>query len=164
MSMDVNSLAAINGDNKPSDRMALIAFKNEITEDPFGILNSWNNSNNSLHFCEWRAVTCSRRHPSRVAMIHLASQGLADSISPHIGNLSFLKQLILHNNSLNGEIPVQIGRLFHLKSLALSNNFLDLNMSRNISRCSGLTDLNMSRNNLVGSIPNELGHLSNPES
>ncbi|KAI3853519.1 hypothetical protein MKX03_017250 [Papaver bracteatum] len=162
VSTDVYCLAAvINDDNKSNDRLALISFKNDIIEDPFGILNSWNNSNNSPHFCNWRGVTCSRRHPSRVAVIELASQGLVGSISPHIGNLSFLKQLNLHNNSLNGDIPQQIGRLFRLKRLVLSDNFLEGEIPHNISGCSGLTYLNISGNNLVGSIPNEIGSFSN---
>ncbi|KAI3875392.1 hypothetical protein MKW98_000069 [Papaver atlanticum] len=161
VSMNINCLAAINDDNKSSDRLALIAFKNEITEDPFGILSLWNNKNNSLHFCQWRGVTCSRLHPSRVTGIDLRSQRLVGSISPHIGNLSFLNDLYLSNNSLNGEIPQQIGRLFRLKHLGLSNNSLEGVIPHNITHCSNLIHLNISRNNLVGSIPNELGYLTN---
>ncbi|KAI3851152.1 hypothetical protein MKX03_021510 [Papaver bracteatum] len=159
--MDVNCLAAIDDYNKSSDRLALIAFKKGITQDPLGILSSWNDKNNSLHFCEWRGVTCSRHHPSRVTKINLRSQKLVGSISPHIGNLSFLEELILNNNSLNGEIPQQIGRLFRLKRLGLSNNSLEGEIPQNISHCSNLIQLNISRNNLMGRIPNELGYLSN---
>ncbi|KAI3853514.1 hypothetical protein MKX03_017245 [Papaver bracteatum] len=161
MSMNINCLAPINDDNKSSDRQALIAFKNEITEDPFGILSSWNNKNDSLHFCQWRGVTYSRLHPSRVTGIDLRSQRLVGSISPHIGNLSFLNDLYLSNNSLNGEIPQQIGRLFRLKHLGLSNNSLEEVIPHNITHCSNLIHLNIFRNNLVGSIPNELGYLTN---
>ncbi|KAI3932968.1 hypothetical protein MKW98_029201 [Papaver atlanticum] len=159
--MDVNCLAAIDDDNESSDRLSLIAFKKGITQDPLGILSSWNDKNNSLHFCEWRGVACSRHHPSRVTKINLRSLKLVGSISPHIGNLSFLEELILNNNSLNGEIPQQIGRLFRLKRLGLSNNSLEGEIPHNISRCINLIQLNISRNNLMGSIPNELGYLSN---
>ncbi|KAI3853532.1 hypothetical protein MKX03_017263, partial [Papaver bracteatum] len=66
MSTNVNFLSA-SSNNESHDRMALLAFKNEITDqNPLGILSSRNGKNNSLHFCEWRGVTCSRRHPSRV--------------------------------------------------------------------------------------------------
>ncbi|RZC53837.1 hypothetical protein C5167_012696 [Papaver somniferum] len=98
ISVDVTCLVLVN-DTKSSDRLALIAFKNEVT-DPLGTLSSWNSSDND--YCKWRGVTCSRRHPSRVAVLNLASLGLLGSISPHIGNLSFLKTLNLHNNSLSG--------------------------------------------------------------
>ncbi|XP_026431714.1 putative receptor-like protein kinase At3g47110 [Papaver somniferum] len=159
--MDVNCLAAIGDDNKSSDHLALIAFKKGITQDTFGMLSSWNDKNNSLHFCEWGGVTCSRRHPRRVTKINLRSQKLVGSISPHIGNLSFLEELILSNNSLSGEIPQQIGRLFRLRRLGLSNNSLEGEIPHNISRCSNLIQLNISRNYLVGRIPNELGYLFN---
>ncbi|KAI3838999.1 hypothetical protein MKX03_009714 [Papaver bracteatum] len=159
MSMGVNCLAAINDDSKSNDRLALIAFKNEITQDPLGILSSWNNNSNSLHFCKWRGVICSRR--DRVIKIDLPSQRLVGSLSPHIGNLSFLKELILHNNSLIGEIPQQIGLLSQLKELSISDNSLEGEIPHNISRCSNLIHLNISGNNLVGSIPNELSYLYN---
>ncbi|KAI3938556.1 hypothetical protein MKW98_016061 [Papaver atlanticum] len=159
MPMDANCLAADNG-NSSNDRMSLLAFKNEIIQDPLGVLNSWNNNNDSLYFCKWRGVTCSRRHRNRVTKIDLDSKGLVGSISPHIGNLSFLKELILHNNNLIGEIPQQIGNLFRLKGLGISNNSLEGKIPHNISRCSNLKHLNTSGNNLSGSIPNELGYLS----
>ncbi|KAI3935650.1 hypothetical protein MKW98_022658 [Papaver atlanticum] len=160
MSVYVDSLAGADA-HKSDDRLALIAFKNGITGDPLGILSSWNNKNNSMDFCKWRGVTCSLSHTSRVTMLDLNSQGLVGSISPHIGNLSFLKDLFLYNNSLSGEIPPQIGRLFRLKRLGLSNNSLDGEIPHNISRCSNLIHLSISRNNLVGSIPNGVGYLSN---
>ncbi|XP_026421266.1 probable LRR receptor-like serine/threonine-protein kinase At3g47570 [Papaver somniferum] len=160
MSVSVNCLIVINR-AKSNDRLALVAFKNGITEDPLGALSSWNNNNDSLHFCKWKGVTCSHRHPNRVTRLDLQSKSLVCSISPHIGNLSFLTDLILNSNSLNKEIPQQIGRLFRLKRLNLSRNILDGEIPSNISRCSNLIHLDISQNNLVGSIPDELGYLSN---
>ncbi|XP_026408767.1 probable LRR receptor-like serine/threonine-protein kinase At3g47570 [Papaver somniferum] len=160
MSVSVNCLIVINR-AKSNDRLALVAFKNGITEDPLGALSSWNNNNDSLHFCKWKGVTCSHRHPNRVTRLDLESKSLAGSISPHIGNLSFLTDLILSNNSLNKDIPQQIGRLFRLKHLNLSRNILDGEIPSNISRCSNRIHLDISQNNLVGSIPDELGYLSN---
>ncbi|KAJ8617746.1 hypothetical protein MRB53_013932 [Persea americana] len=40
-----------------SDRLSLLAVKDGISDDPNGVLSSWNNS---LHFCMWYGVTCSR--------------------------------------------------------------------------------------------------------
>ncbi|KAI3852653.1 hypothetical protein MKX03_003299 [Papaver bracteatum] len=144
-------------DNKSNDQSALLAFKDGITEDPFGVLSTWNNS---LHFCQWRGIICSLRHRSRVTVLNLNSQKLAGSISPVIGNLSFLKELILRNNSLTGEIPQQIGRLSRLKRLGLLINSLEGEIPENISRCSNLVQLDLSNNNLSGKIPNSLGNLS----
>ncbi|KAI3875396.1 hypothetical protein MKW98_000073 [Papaver atlanticum] len=155
--MHVNCIIIVDG-NKETDLLALLAFKEGITEDPLGVLSTWTINNGSLHFCEWGGVTCSRRE---VTMLDLDSQRLVGSISPHIGNLSFLKELILSNNSLTGKIPQQIGRLVRLERLTLSNNFLEGDLPANISRCSNLMHLNITNNKLVGSIPDELSYLSN---
>ncbi|XP_030442160.1 probable LRR receptor-like serine/threonine-protein kinase At3g47570 [Syzygium oleosum] len=140
-----------------SDRLALLAFKAEITSDPFGRLNSWNDNTD---FCRWNGVTCGHRH-HRVTELDLHSQGLSGPISPHIGNLSFLRKLSLQNNSLGLEIPQQIGRLHQLQMLYLSNNSLTGEIPRNISACSNLVFLLLEYNQLVGGIPVELGYLSN---
>ncbi|CAN1187539.1 Probable LRR receptor-like serine/threonine-protein kinase At3g47570 [Linum perenne] len=107
-----------------------------IDHDPLGSLSSWNDS---IHFCEWYGVSCSKRHHGRVTALDLSSQGLQGLISSHIGNLSFLKVLSLYNNSFTGEIPPEIGRLHRLNKLQWLSVF---------------------SNNLSGSIPPSLGNLS----
>ncbi|XP_021657374.2 putative receptor-like protein kinase At3g47110 isoform X2 [Hevea brasiliensis] len=139
-----------------TDRLALVSFKNEIRRDPFGVLSSWNDS---LHFCDWYGVSCSRRHPDRVTALNLNSQGLVGSLSPYIGNLSFLRYVSLQNNSFHGQIPQEIGRLRRLQYLTLSNNSFDGNIPTNLSRCSNLYLLNLIDNKLQGHIPYELGFL-----
>ncbi|XP_057514664.1 probable LRR receptor-like serine/threonine-protein kinase At3g47570 [Actinidia eriantha] len=139
-----------------TDRLALLAFKTEIKSDPFGSLNSWNQS---LHFCQWTGVICGRRH-QRVIVLNLDDRKLAGPISPHIGNLSFLRKLQLSNNSLSHEIPQEIGRLKRLQILFLHYNSVNGEIPANISGCLGLMGLNFSRNSLVGKIPVELGSLS----
>ncbi|KDP34811.1 hypothetical protein JCGZ_11173 [Jatropha curcas] len=139
-----------------TDRLALISFKLAIQQDPFQILSSWNNS---LHFCDWQGIFCSRRHSGRVNALNLNSQGLVGSLSPHIGNLSFLKSIDLSNNSFYGEIPQEIGRLRRLDHLTLSNNSFSGKIPANLSSCSNLVYLDLNHNKLQGNIPSELGVL-----
>ncbi|XP_028071687.1 putative receptor-like protein kinase At3g47110 [Camellia sinensis] len=139
-----------------TDRLALLAFKTMITQDPHGIVNSWNNS---YHFCEWKGVRCGHRH-KRVTIIDLQSRDLVGSLSPHIGNLSFLHVLRLNNNTFQGEIPAEIGNLFRLQNLNLSINNFEGEIPANLSRCSNLTFLGVGSNNLVGKFPKELTSLS----
>ncbi|XP_021664253.2 probable LRR receptor-like serine/threonine-protein kinase At3g47570 [Hevea brasiliensis] len=143
------------GGNK-TDYEALLAFKSKITQDPHGIVSSWNDS---LHFCKWPGVTCGRRH-RRVTMISLMSNELVGSLSPSVGNLSFLRGITLSNNTLHGEIPPEIGRLFRLQVLRLTNNSLEGQIPSNLSRCINLIDLSLGNNKLRGKIPVELGYLS----
>ncbi|CAN1187543.1 Probable LRR receptor-like serine/threonine-protein kinase At3g47570 [Linum perenne] len=136
-----------------------------IDHDPLGSLSSWNDS---IHFCEWYGVSCSKRHHGRVTALDLSSQGLQGLISSHIGNLSFLKVLSLYNNSFTGEIPPEIGRLHRLQQLMLSNNSLGGEIPSNISGLSALTIFDVYRNKLMfsagdnqlsGRILDALGHL-----
>ncbi|CAN6705226.1 unnamed protein product [Malus baccata var. baccata] len=138
------------------DRLSLLAFKAEIVTDTLGILGSWNES---LHFCHWPGITCGRRH-QRVRVLDLQSSGLAGHLSPHIGNLSFLRALYLQNNSFSHTIPTEIGRLFRLERLFLGNNSFSGHIPFNVSRCSSLQYLYLYGNNLSGELPAEIASLS----
>ncbi|CAN1187576.1 Probable LRR receptor-like serine/threonine-protein kinase At3g47570 [Linum perenne] len=122
-----------------TDRLALLSFKFMIANDPLRVLSSWNDS---IHFCEWE---------------------LSGSVSPHIGNLSFLKVLNLSNNMFVGEIPSEIGGLRRLQRLDLYNNSLEGEIPPNISGCSALTVFDVTRNKLVGGLPWQLGLLEKLE-
>ncbi|THG18252.1 hypothetical protein TEA_017196 [Camellia sinensis var. sinensis] len=149
--------AATSMANNATDRAALEAFKAAVVQDPFGALTSWNHS---LHYCHWNGILCSRRHPDRVIRITLRSQGLVGSLSPHVGNLSFLKSVVLQNNSFHDPIPQEMGRLFRLQTIEFSNNSFGGGIPNNLSRCLKLEWLNLIDNNLTGNIPAELGTLS----
>ena len=149
-------VTSVVGGNNETDRLALLEFKAKITDDPLQVLSSWNDS---IHFCLWRGVTCGRRH-QRVIVLDLQTSKLVGSISPHVGNLSFLKNLILSNNSFHNEIPSEIDRLRRLQILHLYNNTLSSKIPRNLSHCTNLKYIHFSRNLLDGEIPATLGTLS----
>ncbi|XP_077225108.1 receptor kinase-like protein Xa21 [Tasmannia lanceolata] len=134
-----------------TDRLALLAFKHEITQDPNGALNSWNNS---LNFCQWLGVTCGRRHPQRVIALKLGDQGLVGPMSPHIANLTFLHEINLANNGFSGQLPPDMSGLFRLRSLNLSLNSYEGEIPANLTaHCPKLTSMNLSYNNFVGGVP-----------
>ncbi|KAM0068218.1 putative protein kinase RLK-Pelle-LRR-XII-1 family [Helianthus debilis subsp. tardiflorus] len=127
-----------------------------ITRDPFGALTSWNSS---LHLCDWAGVKCGKRH-RRVTFVALESQGLEGSLTPHVGNLSFLRVFSVYNNSFRGAIPHEIGRLKRLNFLSFYLNKFNGVIPTNFSGCFNLKVLDFSRNKLVGSIPKEISFLS----
>ncbi|KAH7841706.1 hypothetical protein Vadar_033236 [Vaccinium darrowii] len=161
-----------------TDRLALLYFKELITDDPVGSLNTWNNS---LDLCEWDGVTCSRKH-QRVVVLDLRGKSLSGTISPFLGNLSFLRSLRLQNNTLYGNIPLELGHLFQLQHLHFGSNSLEGEIPTNLSNylrkislrfnnlggripdligsLSKLTYLDLHSNNLIGEIPPSLGNLS----
>ncbi|XP_071734452.1 receptor kinase-like protein Xa21 [Rutidosis leptorrhynchoides] len=138
-----------------TDHLALLSFKSLITHDPYGALSSWNTS---FHFCDWSGVTCGKQH-KRVTVLQLTSQGLKGSLSPHVGNLSFLRELSLGNNSLQKTIPHELGRLYRLRVLNLSRNKFSGVIPTNLSGCSNLETLGLGVNELFGSIPKEISFL-----
>ncbi|XP_039156037.1 putative receptor-like protein kinase At3g47110 [Eucalyptus grandis] len=148
-------LSLVKAGTNETDRLALLEFKARIV-DPGGVLSSWNDSS---HFCEWYGITCGRRH-RRVTILDLHSKNLAGVVPPHIGNLSFLREVYLQNNSFCSEIPLQFGRLFKLHELFLNNNSFSGQIHSNLSHCSNLLILNLGLNRLEGNLPTELGSLS----
>ncbi|KAK2976305.1 hypothetical protein RJ640_002733 [Escallonia rubra] len=139
-----------------TDRQALLAVKDLISGDPLAVLSSWNQS---VHFCHWQGVTCGVRH-QRVTGLDLSSQELVGSLSPQIGNLTFLRAICLDNNSFRGPIPKEIGRLFRLQYLSLYNNSFQGIIPESVGKLSEAVQLGMSENNISGEIPPSLGNIT----
>ncbi|XP_045829494.1 probable LRR receptor-like serine/threonine-protein kinase At3g47570 isoform X1 [Trifolium pratense] len=163
-----------------TDKLALLALKEKLTNGAPDSLPSWNES---LHFCDWEGVTCGRRH-MRVSVLHLENQTFGGTLGPSVGNLTFLRILQLKNVNLYGKIPSQIGRLKRLQVLNLNDNNLDGEIPMELTNCTAikviflrsnrlsgriptwfesmmqLTQLNLGANNLFGTIPSSLGNVS----
>ncbi|MCD7456260.1 hypothetical protein HAX54_031041 [Datura stramonium] len=139
-----------------TDKLALLGFKSQITEDPSRVFASWNHS---LHFCQWTGVECGLRQ-ERVIRLNLKGLMLAGTISGHLGNLSLLNYLDLAENSFHDEIPQQLSRLSRLQYLNLSFNYLTGEIPVNLSHYVNLESLVLDHNTLVGQIPYQIGSLT----
>ncbi|XP_048435863.1 putative receptor-like protein kinase At3g47110 [Pyrus x bretschneideri] len=174
---------AIAHTNFSTDQSTLLAFKAHITSDPQNILTAnWSSASNS-NICNWIGVTCGARH-QRVTALNLSYMGLAGIIPPHLGNLSFLVELGLQNNSFHGPLPQELSRLHRLKAINFQNNsfmgtipswfgsfpklqtftLADNGFSGSIPvaifNLSALKIIILSGNQLSGSIPREIGNLT----
>ncbi|XP_058779341.1 probable LRR receptor-like serine/threonine-protein kinase At3g47570 [Vicia villosa] len=149
-----NQIVAVTLGNQ-TDHLALLKFKESISSYPYGTLESWNTS---IHFCKWHGITCSPMH-QRVIDLNLEGNQLHGSLSPYVGNLSFLISLNLNNNSFFGEIPQELGQLLQLQQLRLSHNSFAGEIPTNLTYCSNLKGLILVGNNLIGKIPIEIGSL-----
>lgn len=139
-----------------TDKEALISLKSRIIVDSSNPLSSWNENSSSP--CNWTGIACDS-FGQRVVGISLSGFGLTGSISPDIGNLSFLGSLQLQNNQLTGVLPNQIGDLSRLKVLNVSSNYLHGMIPSNISRLSELQVIDLMQNNITGMIPEEISSL-----
>ncbi|KAM6581154.1 hypothetical protein CsatA_004928 [Cannabis sativa] len=139
------------------DKLALLAIKNQLVSDPFGVTSSWNES---LNFCMWHGVSCKRQ---RVTQLNLSSSSLVGYVPSSIANLSFLQVLDLSNNSFQGQVPEKIGHLFRLRVITLANNSLSGQIPTTLSNCSNLKTLDLSYNNFMSRIPFQLGFLTKLE-
>ncbi|KAI7749288.1 hypothetical protein M8C21_023623, partial [Ambrosia artemisiifolia] len=146
----IHMIGAVYGSSSASDQLALLEIKSKITHDPQGALTSWNDS---LPFCQWRGVTCGRRH-QRVTILNLQGKGLVGSLSPFIGNMSFLRYINFDSNQLHGSIPPEIGHLYRLQSISLFNNSFTGEIPANMTSCPKLSSIDLEVNKLSGKIPN----------
>ncbi|KAL5708378.1 non-specific serine/threonine protein kinase [Ranunculus cassubicifolius] len=137
-----------------SDLNSLLSIKAEIQG-----LTSWNKS---LHFCNWQGITCGNTH-QRVISLNLSSQNLIGTLSPSIGNLSFLRYINLESNQFSGKIPQEIGKLFRLQDFIVYNNTFVGEIPVNITQCKGLVSFDIEKNNFSGKIPPEIGSLGKLE-
>ncbi|KAJ1278519.1 hypothetical protein BS78_04G085800 [Paspalum vaginatum] len=146
--------------NPSSDQLALLSFKNTLTDDPTGALRSWGNVS-TASYCQWFGVSCGTRgqRRGRVTALELPGHNLSGIISPALANLTFLRSLDLSQNHLHGSVPHEFSLLQSINHLDLSFNALSGEIPPSISQCSNLQNISLGFNNLQGGIPGELGIL-----
>ncbi|KAK3161216.1 hypothetical protein QOZ80_1BG0073980 [Eleusine coracana subsp. coracana] len=99
------------------------------------------------------------------SLLHLdmGNSGLQGSIPEQLGNLTSIMTLDLSRNNLVGTIPRTFRSLLNLEELSLYSNNISGPVSVLLQRLSGnsLSQLVLFQNNLTGSLPDQLGHLTN---
>ncbi|CAL5414436.1 unnamed protein product [Camellia sinensis] len=179
-----HSISSLSITNLTTDQSALLSFKSYITLDPYNVLaDNWSTSTS---VCNWVGITCGVLH-QRVTSLNLSDMSLTGSLSPHLGNLSFLSLLDISFNDFHGQIPEELSRLHRLKQvnfdynnitgdlnsyswfgnllelqyLLLYNNSFTGTIGSSLCNISNLEGLDLGQNYLQGNIPDEIGKLSN---
>lgn len=152
----VCSIRCATAPDNSTDISSLLDFRQAIN-DPTGALNSWSTA---VPHCQWKGVSCSRRHVGRVTALNLTRKSLSGSISASVGNLTFLHTLDLSHNNLSGQMP-HLNNLQKMQVLNLSYNSLDGIIPDTLTNCSNLQQLILRYNNFRSRIPPQIGLLTN---
>ncbi|KAK6151188.1 hypothetical protein DH2020_016120 [Rehmannia glutinosa] len=146
-----------------TDGVLLLSFKYSILSDPFGVLQSWNNNDETP--CSWTGVACgvpgSADAYFRVTGLSIPNSGLLGSIPATLGMIEHLRNLNLSNNSINGSIPSSLFSASHLRVLDFSNNLISGGLPELVGKLRHLQVLNLSDNALSGHLPKNLTTLHN---
>ncbi|KAI4330494.1 hypothetical protein MLD38_028779 [Melastoma candidum] len=142
----------------PEDRDALLGIKKALN-NPY-LLSSWDTSI-EVDCCEWYGLDCDAT-THRVYTLYLLDNGLPGKIPSEIGNLTYLRELILHKlPNITGPIPTTLPRLRHLEFLTIDWTGIAGPIPDSISQLKNLTYLNLSYNKLTGPIPSSISKIAN---
>ncbi|XP_040362505.1 probable LRR receptor-like serine/threonine-protein kinase At1g53430 isoform X2 [Rosa chinensis] len=104
--------------------------------------------------CSFANNTC---HVTNIVMYGLNLTGI---LPEEFGDLTYLQELDLTLNYINGSIPTGISRA-PLRNLSLTGNRLSGSIPKEIGDIATLTELLLSANNFTGTIPESFGNLKN---
>ncbi|CDP19837.1 unnamed protein product [Coffea canephora] len=151
MNLSVSHVSASKQFQNETDRLALLEFKNQIYDDPFGVLKSWNHSQ---HHCQWEGVTCSTRH-QRVIALSEESFSFLKEIFTHFKNFFYkFTNLSMQSNFFQGTIPPNLASWKSIQQLDLSSNKLTGPIPKELEKLRYLRYLNLSYNDIEGVVPN----------
>ncbi|CDP00847.1 unnamed protein product [Coffea canephora] len=153
------SIIVANNQNNTVDLNALLAFKAAIFDPQRTIQTNWSTSTS---VCNWIGISCNARH-YRVAVIDLSYMGIAGTIPPQLGNLSFLIRLNVMNNSFHGHLPTELSRLHRLKYINLASNDFEGEFPSWLGDLSALWYINFESNIFSGSLSGRLSNFTELE-
>ncbi|PWA44976.1 Leucine-rich repeat-containing N-terminal, type 2 [Artemisia annua] len=133
---------------------ALIVFKEGIPFEPLMLLSSWNALDSDP--CNWVGVSCLNDHLNKINSSGCSLEGF---IAEEVSQLTFLHQLVLHDNNLIGPTPKEIGLLKHLNIMDLGRNQLSGPIPQEIGDLVSVLKINLQANAFTGKLPSELGNL-----
>ncbi|GMN47268.1 hypothetical protein TIFTF001_016436 [Ficus carica] len=138
---------------------ASLSLRSSIGFDLPNPLPTWSQTSTP---CNWTGVLCNQ-FGQGVVSLDLFGFRLSGSISPHIGNLSFLQSLYLQNNLFTGPIPREITNLSRLRVVNMSSNLLQDVLPPNMTSLTKIEVLDLMSNRITGEVPKVLSLLTKLE-
>ncbi|KAF7828289.1 putative LRR receptor-like serine/threonine-protein kinase [Senna tora] len=155
----ISSLSIVSCATVPSNEVwALTTFKEAVYEDPYLALSNWITLDSDP--CDWFGVFCTTAR-DHVIKLNISGSSLRGFLSPELGQITYLQELVLNGNNLIGTIPKELGMLTSLKVLDLGTNQLSGPIPPEIGNLEQVVKINLQSNGLTGRIPSNLGNLKN---
>lgn len=140
-----------------SEGLALLRFRDRVVRDPSGALSDWKDNDGVVDPCSWSGVECA---DGKVVILSLKDLCLEGTLAPELGNLAYIRSIILRNNSFSGNIPKEIGELRELEVLDLGYNNFSGPFPSDFGNNLSLTTLLLDNNKLLGTMSPELHELT----
>ncbi|PKA61797.1 putative LRR receptor-like serine/threonine-protein kinase [Apostasia shenzhenica] len=145
----------------PTEVSALRAIRSNLV-DPMNNLKTWNNKDPCAS--NWTGVLCFNKTLAdgylHVQELQLLKMNLSGSLSPEIGQLSYMEILDFMWNQINGSIPKEIGSIKTLKLLLLNGNQLSGPLPEELGNLSNLDRIQIDQNQISGPIPKSFSLLT----
>jgi Leucine-rich repeat (LRR) protein/PKD repeat protein len=146
------------------ERAALIALYQSTGGDAWTDRTNWRNAagtdfNDPGTEGTWFGVTLDET-AMHVESIDLSENNLAGTLPAEIGNLPFLRALILNGDRLAGPLPSQIGNLGALVWFSAWGNGFTGSLPPSLGQLANLQELDLGGNSLTGGIPAEFSGMS----
>ncbi|XAR60762.1 Non-specific serine/threonine protein kinase [Bertholletia excelsa] len=129
-----------------SEGLALLKFREGVVNDPFGALSNWGDREGDANPCSWFGVKCIGR---KVIILNLKDLCLEGILAPELGKLTYIKSIILRNNSFWGNIPAEIAKLKELEVLDIGYNNFSGSIPSDLGNNLSLSILLVDNNNFV---------------
>lgn len=166
-SMDVSSLQFSHGHHVErmleygtylTDMQALLQFKQQVQQDPHGILATWVHSSedDGLGPCSWNGVSCSPLQ--RVVKLELKNADLQGALMfSTLMTMDMLELVDLSSNHFHGNITSNFfntpdGGCGNVQTIILANNYMSGTIPLDLLTCGNIQHLDLSHNNLTGTL------------
>ncbi|KAK6927196.1 Leucine-rich repeat-containing N-terminal, plant-type [Dillenia turbinata] len=146
---------------RPSEVTALQAIKRSF-HDTSENLHNWNHGDPCTS--NWTGVLCFNMTMIdgylHVQELRLLNMNLSGTLSPELGQLSYMQILNVMWNNITGSIPKEIGNITSLELLLLNGNQLTGSLPDEIGYLPNLDRIQVDQNQISGSIPSSFANLN----
>ncbi|KAJ4972144.1 hypothetical protein NE237_005243 [Protea cynaroides] len=145
----------------PDEVSALRAIKKSL-KDPMNNLKNWRQGDPCTS--NWTGVLCFNTTENdgylHVQELQLLNMNLSGTLSPELGQLSYMEILDFMWNKISGSIPKEIGNITSLELLLLNGNQLTGPLPEELGYLPELNRIQIDQNQISGSLPKSFAFLN----